>query len=612
MMSCLSTDEVGDPTSACRNKLEAQPLIPVSRRPVPSFGAQIGDFSRAHNQTKQSRRFLYKEDTNVPCSQYASVMAEDLDPLRLSSHPRLRGRPSSYLHKACGNCRRRKTGCDGKRPTCTKCSLHPPRTLEPCRYSHTTPDAVGLHTEGIMEEAHRESDISSNRVFLANPYSTTNAFKDASRERLDLLGVPAIQAVMQEPSQSLAENLIEAFLGRFCEDGFFFLEPLRFRRSALLSLLFGHPERPSPGLLSTIYLWGCHISSKDRQPVFDYRSHELLGLAVHHLARDIHGPFIHNPQFALDTIQAEILLSLWYLNSGQTLHGRYHCATATSLAAAHHTNRSPERGSFHYLTLLNPTLPAPRDDIEFTERVNALWAVLVLDKMWLVASGLASTLPLESSAHISAPINNVPPGFPTLSTISQFIEGLDAHSGHPPFVLFAKAAYLLECSTNIGNTFVASPLSSELQTSVESILNLQINTFRRSLPSLAGNDVLPRNQTLLVTHCLTNVASIRLNSPRIPGCPHSTRHAFLAAEQVVSDIMLADVLDWNHADPMFGPLLSSVCSFYLSYYHMLPIPKVTANLHTLFSLMSSLSALSPMIEQCYIATQRYYSAFPEP
>ncbi|KAJ6536386.1 hypothetical protein B0H19DRAFT_1079881 [Mycena capillaripes] len=539
-------------------------------------------------------------------------MGEDLDYLSSSSHPRLRGRHSSYLHKACENCRRRKTGCDRQRPTCTKCRLNPPRTLEPCRYSHTSPDAVGLHTDGIVEETHRESDISSPRVFLSNPYSTMNIFKDVSLERVDLPSAPAIQAVMEEPSQSVVENLIEAFLGRFCEGGFFFLEPLRFRRFAFIPLPFGHPERPSPGLLSTIYLWGWHISSKGHQPGYDYTAHELLCLAIHHQARDIHRPLVHSPQFALDTIQAEILLSLWYLNSGQTLHGRYHCAAATSLAAGHRINRSLERGSFPYLTSSNSTLPAPRHDVEFTQRINALWAVLVLDKMWLVVSGLPSMLPLENSAHISGPIDNDLPRLPTLSTISQVIEGLDAHSGHSPFVLLAKAAYFLERSTSIGNSFVGghpafqfttSPPSVEAQFPLESSLNLQIGAFGRSLPSLAGNNALPTNQTLLVARCLTNVASIRINAPRIPGCAHSTRCAFLAAEQMVSDIMLTDVLDWHHADPMFGPLLSSVCNFYIAYYHLLPVPTVTANLQTLLSVMSRLSTLSPMIEQCYTATQ---------
>ncbi|KAJ6536377.1 hypothetical protein B0H19DRAFT_1271163 [Mycena capillaripes] len=471
-------------------------------------------------------------------------------------------------------------------------------------FAHST-GRRGTAYRRIVEETHRESDMSSPRIFLSNPYSTTSAFKDASRERVDLPNAPALRAVMEEPSKPVVENLIEAFLGRFCEGGFFFLEPLRFRRFAFLALPFGHPERPSPGLLSTIYLWGCHISSNDRLPlVYDYTAHELLCLAVHHQACDIDGLFVHSPQFALDTIQAEILLSLWYLNSGQTLHGRYHCAAATSLAAAHRTNRSLEQGSFPYLTSSKPTLLAPKHDVEFTQRINALWAVLVLDKMWLVVSGLPSMLPLENSAHISAPIDNDLPRLPTLSKISQIIEALDAHSGHSPFVLLAKAAYFLERSTNIGNSFAGghpafqfttSPPSAEAQFTVELILNLQIDAFGTSLPSLAGNDALPTNQTLLVARCLTNVASIRLNAPRIPGCSQSSRRAFLAAEQVVSDVMQTDMLDWNHADPMFAPLLSSVCSFYVAYYHMLPVPKVTANLQTLLSVMCSLSTLSPMI-----------------
>jgi hypothetical protein len=56
----------------------------------------------------------------------------------------------------------------------------------------------------------------------------------------------------------------------------------------------------------------------------------------------------------------------------------------------------------------------------------------------------------------------------------------------------------------------------------------------------------------LVTHCLTNVAIIRLNAPLILNYPDSIGRAFLAAEQVVSDILLADTLAWGQANPILG------------------------------------------------------------
>jgi hypothetical protein len=150
-----------------------------------------------------------------------------------------------------------------------------------------------------------------------------------------------------------------------------------------------------------VYLWGSHISSKRRQPVHDYTEEDLIGLAVHNLAQDtvhVTGPMTHLPQFFFHTVQAEVLLSLWYLNSGQVLPGRYHCAAAASLAAALDTP-----GSVEFMGP-NPWMLTPTDVAEVNQRVNALWAVLALDKLWAVASGLPSSVLFETSALIRCPM----------------------------------------------------------------------------------------------------------------------------------------------------------------------------------------------------------------
>ncbi|KAJ7874402.1 hypothetical protein B0H13DRAFT_2551708 [Mycena leptocephala] len=428
-----------------------------------------------------------------------------------------------------------------------------------------------------------------------------------------LPNVRAIQSVMEEPSQAALEILIDAFLSQFFEGGFFFLESLQFRQSALLSLPFGHPDRPSPGLLGVVYLWGSHISSKRRQPVHDYTEGDLIGLAVHNLAQDtvhVSGPMTHLPQFFFHTVQAEVLLSLWYLNSGQVLPGRYHCAAAASLAAALDTPGSVELPSFPAFMGPNPRMLTPTDVAEVNQRVNALWAVLALDKLWAVASGLPSSVLFETSALIRCPEN--PSMLPLMLTI-------DTHCGNPPFALLAKAALFLERSITAGNRpaggyspaqFNDSPHCSELQNPPEVfILALQVDNFRKSLPSLARNDGFSANHTLLVTHCLTNVAIIRLNAPLILNYPDSIGRAFLAAEQVVSDILLADPLAWGQANPILGPLLYVVCNFYISHSHLCAAPKVTDNLQTVLSVMSKLAELSPMIQHCYAATQEYYVLF---
>ncbi|KAJ7863551.1 hypothetical protein B0H13DRAFT_2565127 [Mycena leptocephala] len=389
-----------------------------------------------------------------------------------------------------------------------------------------------------------DTRTAGGEVFLSDPYSMKHAFPISGLGGSMLPNVRAIQSVMEEPSQAALEILVDAFLSRFFERGFFFLESLQFRQSTLLSLPFGHPDRPSPGLLGVVYLWGSYISSKRRQPVHDYTEEDLISLAVHNLAQDtvhVTGPMTHLPQFFFHTVQAEVLLSLWYLNSGQVLPGRYHCAAAASLAAALDTP-----GSVEFMGP-NPWMLTPTDVAEVNQRVNALWAVLALDKLWAVASGLPSSVLFETSALIRCPMFNIaqenPSMLPLMSTI-------DTHFGHPPFALLAKAALFLERSITVGNgpaggyspaQFNDSPHWSELQNPPEVfILALQVDNFRTSLPSLARNNGFSVNHTLLVTHCLTNVAIIRLNAPHILNYPDSIGRAFLAAEQVVSDILLVE------------------------------------------------------------------------
>jgi hypothetical protein len=145
--------------------------------------------------------------------------------------------------------------------------------------------------------------------------------------------------------------------------------------------------------------------------------------------------------------------------------------------------------------------------------------------------------------------------------MSPLMSTIDTHCGHPPFALLAKAANFLERSITVGNgpagghspaQFNDSPRCSELQNPLEVfILALQVDNFRKSLPSLARNDGFSANHTLLVTHCLTNVATIRLTAPHLD-YPGSVGRAFLAAEQVVSDILLVDTSAWDQANPILG------------------------------------------------------------
>ncbi|KAF7359789.1 hypothetical protein MVEN_00704000 [Mycena venus] len=501
-----------------------------------------------------------------------------------TSPSKLRGRPSSYLHKACENCRRRKIKCDSVRPHCLPCRLRPPRSLEPCRYSHTPPDhtaQLASPTDENVVPRIQQGNPHVEQIYLSDPYPMKDVSLAIEPGYSVLPAVPVLQTAMEEPPQFAVKILIDAFLGRFSEDDFFFLEPLQFRQSALLPLPYGHPERPSPALLSAVYLWGTRISSKSPPPEFEYTEEDLLALTVHNLAHDIHlsRRMTHHTSFLVQTIQAEVLLSLWYLNAGETLLGRYHSMAATSFVGALHSSLlqfvSLEKGS-----------STPADGAEFAEREKVLWAVIVLDKMWLAAS----VLPSNSPASPMASSHTIPP------TIIYW--------GHVPFGLLATASLLFERSVILSTAPIERQDFAEFLT-----LDQQLDAFQQGLPSMESPDcALPTDQTLLAAHSLANVASIRLHAPHIPIRPESTRRAFVAADRVISDFTRADVLDWNHANPIFGPFLSAVCTFYISHYHLGPHPQIVANLEILLNVLSTLSQLSPLIHHCYAVTQIYWSA----
>lgn len=191
-------------------------------------------------------------------------------------------------------------------------------------------------------------------------------------------------------SQFDAQYRLDMFLYRFSRCGLFFLEPLRFRESLLLPQPFGHPDRPAPGLLGAVYILIHNLSSNSSQ--FIYTEAELLTLTIQNLAHDLSA--VHHPNLILHTIQAEVLLSYYYMNAGRLLEGMYHCGAAVSLASCAGIDKigAPLRVS-------NPGFPFsgvlidPADELEATERINAFWGLLMLNNLCVAASGLPSRIP---------------------------------------------------------------------------------------------------------------------------------------------------------------------------------------------------------------------------
>jgi hypothetical protein len=180
---------------------------------------------------------------------------------------------------------------------------------------------------------------------------------------------------------------VDSFLANASQFGFF-LNVSLFRGSLVLPFPLGHPYRPSSALLSTIYLWGLHLSGSEA-----LREHEstFRSRALQHTSNALSDS---HPQRFLHALQAEILLSYYFFRNGRFVEGKYHCSAAVSLAFSGGLNqiRSAQGASpnIGFVGNRTPSLPPPRDLVDEGERINGFWAALVLDKCWSVVLGLPS------------------------------------------------------------------------------------------------------------------------------------------------------------------------------------------------------------------------------
>ena len=137
----------------------------------------------------------------------------------------------------------------------------------------------------------------------------------------------------------------------------------------------GH-DRPCPALITTIYLWGIFLSptaSKSKEKV-------LLHNVLFYLSGDLSRS---HPHRVIHCIQAEVLLSSYYLKNGKTLEGKHHAEVALSLAIGRgfHRVRSSRALPLSQTSNSN-SLPLPADTVEEGERIDAFWAAVSLNNCW--------------------------------------------------------------------------------------------------------------------------------------------------------------------------------------------------------------------------------------
>ncbi|KAG6812588.1 hypothetical protein H0H92_002057 [Tricholoma furcatifolium] len=231
---------------------------------------------------------------------------------------------------------------------------------------------IVLHHPYVSSELHTVPSPSSSDVMRFRIWQWTEHVFLA----LAWLSKLALQLERADKSRKL-----DTFIQHATQFGFF-LDSGRFFWSAMLPRATGDAARPSPALISASYLWAYHLTSRQERAnnLEDPREKALLENTLHHLAQDLAGT---HPHRVVHAIQAEVLLSYYYLKMGKMLQGAHHANSTLSLVIAAELHRKAGGAG--------GGLAPPVDAVEAGERVDAFWAVLVLNNHWAAIQGSQAT-----------------------------------------------------------------------------------------------------------------------------------------------------------------------------------------------------------------------------
>lgn len=515
------------------------------------------------------------------------------------------------------NCRFLKIKCDGAKPVCGPCRRHPKE--DECEYS----DGPGRsRTKALEEQVLRlesrlqeleNPEASTPSVKLHDPYAQYHELERLSRSPPIIIPPePAPYAPLspfsptstssslpsgssgassqsplrymhsnspflgaEEPSYLLIQNLLDKFLPHAAEFGFFLHIPT-FRASALLSLPFKHPQRPTPALLSAVYLWGVHLGQSEALLL---EESAFLTRAVQHTATDL---LSSHPSRVLHTIQAQVLLAYYYFRTGRFLEAKCQTGAAISLAlgAGFHKLRSKDIWPPTILGLVHDAplyLDTPQSTLEEGERINAFWAVFVLHKIITVAleppANVCGALeapgitidtpwPMETRAYADGT-----PIVESSGTVKAFLNGLDTTplDHDSTSLMVTKAAILFHRSAHLTGQWSPHMQPREFQVFAQGFqtVNRLIDSFRAQLPSISNyrtND--PAIRTLILTHALTDAATIKLHGIFAYADSASKQHCLTAARSII-DCGGVSLQEVGYLNPIMGTLWMTACHVFI-------------------------------------------------
>ncbi|KAJ6549985.1 hypothetical protein B0H19DRAFT_1264851 [Mycena capillaripes] len=448
-----------------------------------------------------------------------------------------------------------------------------------------------------IEELELLVDSDSERVYLNSPYVMKGGDAHMQRSIGAMASGASIPAHLPEPIPDEIAHLTDAFLARFGGSAYFFFDPLEFRHSVLLPLPFGHQDRPCPALLSVVYLWGSIPSQSHMVPTF-------LECVLQNIPHDLKNinTGVH-PKLILETLQAEVMLSLYLMHVAAPVQGRYHCAAAVSIAlsAGLHLASSPQRPQ--------PFPPFPATTAPAADTVSdayAFWAVVILNSCWIGADGAPSSISYDLPIDAPWDANSQAGG-----TIQKFLNG-DKTEGLTSVALLAKAGALLERSISFASRPGCPP-----DTLMFASLERRLLDFHASFPSLHGEP------NLTLAHAFIDLAILRLHAPYSSASEHSKYQALAASARILAGIESHDAINLGHVNPVFGPIYWTVASFYISEITVvyqnpvainapiqINVHELRAGVSRLMGGLASLAPYSPMFERCYVDVRMAYDNLP--
>ncbi|KAJ7814691.1 Zn(2)-Cys(6) binuclear cluster domain-containing protein [Mycena olivaceomarginata] len=487
--------------------------------------------------------------------------------------------------QACFNCRRRKRKCDGNLP-CSQCTHL--NIEDDCEYTdggkrslaHVLQEDIDRLENRIhhLEHPHHTPKV-HHALPLHQPYhgspgsSTSRSSTPARHASTSRSDTPTqVWIAASEPPKDIIEQLIDTFLPYSSEFGFF-LDCSRFRNSALLPFQIGNHARPTPALLSAVYLWGLRLSGQPnlmtQEPAFLARALKLTSKGL----SDTH------PQRVMHTLQAEVLLSYFFFASGRSLEGKYHTAGAVSLSLSSslHLIRSENQSSAR---ILHP----PADAVEEGERIQAWWTVKILDGCWAV--GLCETpgfanrdslamvdtpWPLESDDYARGLLS---PNTRFSHTIQNFANGVPTFdTGMSTVAMLAKASILWVRADELARMWkpgMPNAISAKFYADFKQLDTL-IDRFRDSLvpPNQISHPTPAMTRTLVVAHSIAHAATVRLHSLFAHTDATAKRKRLAAARSVLGIIAAVPLRHFRYINPIMGTVWTAACGVFLEEIHAL-------------------------------------------